>query len=231
MSRHLLLSAICLGAASVSAQITNSQLDGFTFTNGLSSLSDTSGLLGGFDQSVGVAYLTDNQISTFSTQLGEAAGGAIQGLFAGPVSSSATGIYLVGLAPGGTVTFNGDFTVQLQLAGGLTAGTTYSDASFVVTSQSVPSFDFYRSSDGAVILNLAVATAKYAYLHMPFSDFGVTGNQVVGIRLSSFTSQYPDIGYIGAGYAGSPVPEPSTYGLILGGLALGAAALRRRRKA
>jgi hypothetical protein len=71
----------------------------------------------------------------------------------------------------------------------------------------------------------------FAYLHIPFSDFNLSGSQVLGIKLSDFNGLHPDIAYIGAGYAGSPIPEPSTYGLVLGGLALVGAAMRRRKKA
>ena len=46
-----------------------------------------------------------------------------------------------------------------------------------------------------------------------------------GIYTYSWTGDFINI------EVGTPIPEPSTYGLILGGLALAGAALRRRRKA
>ena len=58
----------------------------------------------------------------------------------------------------------------------------------------------------------------------------MTYDQVEGVKLGNFTSPYIDLTHISAGYLGTPVPKPSTYGLALGGLALVAVAVRRRNK-
>jgi hypothetical protein len=233
MSRNVLVAALALLVAVASAQTVNTQVNGLVLTNGLTSITDASAL-NTTNQSVGIAYLTDDDASTFVFNLGInlPSTSAIQGTFAGPLSASSTGIYFVCMSDNGNLVNGPSFDVQLQLAGGLTTIRSYGDANFFVTPQQILTVSTYNNSNGAFAASFAPTwNALYAYLHIPFADFGVTNDQVIGIKLSNFTSQYPDFSFIGAGYAGSPIPEPSTYGLILGGLALAGAAIRRRKSA
>lgn len=235
MRRNILLAGLAIGSAAASAQTVNTQVNGLTLTNGLSSLTDSSALNTAYaNRTFGITYLTDNDASSFVFQLGQSlpSSSAIQGTFAGPISASSTGIYIIGHSDNGGLFSGPSFDVQLQLAGGLTAIRSYGDANFVVTTQQIPILSVYLNQNGANVVGVEPNyNALYAYLHIPFADFGVSGGQVVGIKLGNFTAQYPDFSYIGAGYAGTPVPEPSAYGLVLGGLALAGAVMRRRKTA
>lgn len=238
MPRNILIAALALGSATVSAQTVNTQVDGITITNGLSSITDASAI-SATNQSVAVGFLTDNDTTTLVYNLGyrqSGASGAIQGTFGGTISSDATGVFLVSQSYKGMVPFNGPFSMQLQLLSGLSSSRSFGDSDFIVTSQ-IYSFTAYQNAPYPQIgqtvtsANFPVSDyVQYAYLYVPFSDFGATYNQVAGIKLGDFTFQYLDLSYVGLGYlGGAPVPEPSTYGLALGGLALAVVAARRRK--
>jgi hypothetical protein len=236
MSRNLLIAALALGSAAASAQVLNTQVNGLTLTNGLSSITDSSGLGTYGNVGTGVGYLTDNDISTIVYNVGvNLPSSSLEGNFGGAISPSATGVYIVSLAQysGGTnyqVPFGPSVSVQLLLTSGLSNARSYGETDFVInTTQENELLSFYEVTNGSS--DLAYPTRYISYMPISFSDFSVSPEQVLGIRLSNFTDAFPDISFIGVGYTGAPIPEPSTYGLILGGLALAGAAIRRRKSA
>lgn len=229
------------GSATVSAQTVNTQVGGLTLTNGLSSVTDAAAITSTTNTAnlaTGIGYLTDNSVLTGVWNFGfNTTGLTFQGTFGGTISSQADAIYFVGIAQstGGTETAtarNGAFNLQLELTTGLTAARSYSDINYIVTSQEITnSLGVYFTGPGFVANPYNPGANKFflAYLKVPFSDFGATYDKIVGVRVSNVAAYWPDIGYVGVGFGGTAVPEPSTYGLALGGLALAGAVIRRRR--
>ncbi len=68
--------------------------------------------------------------------------------------------------------------------------------------------------------------AQYLSINLGALDTQSIG--VKGVKFENFTGTRLDLNYIGIG-GGAAIPEPSTYGMILGGLALTGAAVRRRK--
>jgi hypothetical protein len=121
--RLLKFTPALLVAATAFGQSTNTQVNGIILTNGLTSLTDTSGLYNSANINYGISYLTDNDITTFNLNIGKR-GRSIQGTFDGSASSYSTGVYLISYAEEGSLA-NGGFDIQLLLSSGLTNSISY----------------------------------------------------------------------------------------------------------
>lgn len=221
--------------ASLAAQTVNTQVDGVVLTNRLVSLSDDSAVAAGADRATGVGYLTDDDATTFvfNAGLGSDAlpisNAALEGDFNGPVSASATGLFIVSAMSVEGEVASGQFDVQLRLLTGLTNAINLNENNFTINWQFVSSGLVYQNFNGSLE---PASDFGFAYAYLPYSTLGIAdGSGLLGVKLSNFSNTWLEVGYIGMGYFSAPVPEPSTYGLAIGSLALACAALRRRRKA
>ncbi len=223
-----------LTLGSLGAQTVNTQVDGVVLTNRLVTLSDDSAVAAGAARATGVGYLTDDDATTFVFNAGLGSdslpipNAVLEGDFNGPISLSATGLYVVS-ALGGEGVSSGQFDVQLRLLSGMTDTISLNENDFVINWQFVSSGLSYQNFNGSLE---PVSDFGFAYVYLPYSSFGLAdGSELVGVRLSNFTSTWLEVSYVGMGHYAAPVPEPSAYGFALGSLALLGAAWRRRRKA
>jgi len=233
---------LTLVAASASAQSTYATPNEGTLNlvAGLTTLTDYSAANSNATAE-NLAFITDSSwSSTGVVNIGWGAmpafkNGALAGNFGGGTYHDANySIIMIGMTGiENGVQFWGDWNVQLLLSNG-----TYSSAirftSFDVvdnsTSKLAPPFQFYNAPFNNV--QTVQEQAPTGYLRLDISDFDLANIGVTGIKFSGFSdnSLGLDLTYVGVVGAAPPIPEPSTYGLALGGLALGIAALRRRRK-
>lgn len=205
--------------------------DGVTL-QGLTTLTDTSALATfGSYSAPAIASVTDANWSTDGiNSMGPS--GNLVGEFGGNYTASGNSIYVIspasGAAPGGHTAHMGSFAVSLLLANDqfVSVGT-FSDLDFTVTNYGV-SGNFY-GSNGA----FNPGQIKAQYLKIDLGQFDTQAVGVKGIKFTNFTGPALDLSYVGIGgtaNGGGAIPEPSVYGLALGGLALVGAIVRRRSR-
>lgn len=223
--RNLLLAALALGLASVQAANTVN-FDGVTL-EGLTTLTDTSAF-NNFSEAAktgAIAVLTDANWNNGGVD--SMNGGPLVGEFGQTFSASGNYLYL--LSPGlitntGHSNHIGTFTAALLLANDqLVSAGAYDDLSFTVTAYAAPGI--YYGRDG--INDMSSYGPVIQYVRIDLGLYDTQGVGVKGVKLDNFTGPWLDLNYVGI--TAAPIPEPSTYSLVFGGLALAGAAIRRRQ--
>ncbi len=234
MSYRLLAVTLC-AATSASALTHNG-----TEYSGISSLSTTSALNNNASFLGMVASLTDDSYLTgvanvgiLNSALDPGNGGSLEGNFTQSLLASSSpqtsGVAIFGP---GFAEFWGSFEMQLRLADGsyTTAVTFDANTLSEIIGVTIPANTLYHNYSG---FGTYVGPAqRVVWSQVALSTFGAISQDVTGIKITNFTPQFAELSFIGVYGSlggGSSIPEPSTYGLIFGSMALAMVVARKRR--
>jgi hypothetical protein len=153
------------------------------------------------------------------------------GIFGGGGPATHSGAYFFGGTTDAVAAFN---TIPTPASFSLTTDIVFTNLN---NSQSVMAdtlefrlFDIGGGVSAAAIGIISSNTMAFADGNTIRVTGSPTGTFVFNVAFSHFSAGTWDGGPQSLTITGTPVPEPSTYGLILGGLALAGAAVRRRMR-